>query len=127
MKARELVGSVIETVIKVVVTIVVVMAVYRFSVTAYDYGVRVFAEEPMSASPGESVTVVIPDGKSTKEVGDILEKNGLIRDANLFVIQEMLSGLEHGLAPGTYELNTAMTIGDMIKQMEAKENTSSDE
>ena len=45
----------------------------------------------------------------------MLVQRGLIRDAKLFVIQEKLSGLEEGLRPGTYDLNTAMTVEEMLE------------
>lgn len=47
----------------------------------------------------------------------MLEKKGLIRDALLFRIQEMLSAYKDELLPGTYELNTSMTTEEMMEIM----------
>ena len=115
MEGRQIAGAVVGTVIKVVVTAVFLMFVYRYAVEAYDYGYRIFGEEPMDAEPGRDVTVTIGEYDSTQDVAEMLMQRGLIRDAKLFVIQEKLSGLEEGLRPGTYDLNTAMTVEEMLE------------
>ena len=115
MEGRQVVGAVVGTVIKVVVTAVFLMFVYRYAVEAYNYGYRIFGEEPMDVEPGRDVTVTIGEHDSTQDVAEMLVQRGLIRDAKLFVIQEKLSGLEEGLRPGTYDLNTAMTVEEMLE------------
>ena len=115
MEGRQIAGAVVGTVIKVVVTAVFLMFVYRYAVVAYDYGYRIFGEEPMDAEPGRDVTVTIEEHDSTQDVAEMLMQRGLIRDAKLFVIQEKLSGLEEGIQPGTYDLNTAMKVEEMLE------------
>lgn len=115
MEGRQIAGTVVGTVIKVVVTAVFLMFVYRYAVEAYDYGYRIFGEEPMDAEPGRDVTVTIGEHDSTQDVAEMLMQRGLIRDAKLFVIQEKLSGLEEGIQPGTYDLNTAMKVEEMLE------------
>ena len=117
MRGGQIVGAVVETVIKVVVAAIVVMFIYRYSIMAYDYGYRIFGEEPVEAEPGRDISIQVADGDEAEDIGRMLEEKGLIRDANLFVIQEKLSGLEDGIAAGTYELNTAMTVGEMLDIM----------
>ena len=109
MNSKEVVISVFSTVFKIVLAIIIVMLVYKWSMTAYEYGQRVFNEPPMSAGSGRTVTFIVQEGDSAKEIGANLEKNGLIRDAALFRIQEMLSAYKGEMLPGTYELNTSMT------------------
>ncbi|MBR5316826.1 MAG: endolytic transglycosylase MltG [Lachnospiraceae bacterium] len=123
MNSKEVVVSIFSTVFKVVLAIIIVMLVYKWSMTAYDYGQRVFNEPPVSAGSGRTVTFVVKEGETAKEIGANLEKNGLIRDAALFRIQEMLSAYKGKLKPGTYELNTSMKTEEMmmIMSMEAEE------
>lgn len=123
MNSKEVVISVFSTVFKIVLAIIIVMLVYKWSMTAYEYGQRVFNEPPMSAGSGRTVTVVVNEGDTAKEIGAMLEKNGLIRDAALFRIQEMLSAYKDEMLPGTYELNTSMTTEEMmeIMSMQAEE------
>ena len=85
MEGRQIAGAVVGTVIKVVVTAVFLMFVYRYAVEAYDYGYRIFGEEPMDAEPGRDVTVTIEEHDSTQDVAEMLMQRGLIRDAKLFV------------------------------------------
>ena len=115
MNSKEVVISVFSTVFKVVLAIIIVMLVYKWSLSAYEYGQRVFNEPPMSAGSGRTITVVINQGDTTKDIARMLEKNGLIRDAELFIIQEMLSEYKDKMKPGTYELNTAMTTDEMME------------
>ena len=117
MNSKEVVISVFSTVFKIVLAIIIVMLVYKWSLLAYDYGQRVFNEPPMSAGSGRTVTIVVSEGDSAKEIGEKLEKNGLIRDAMLFRIQEMLSAYKDELQPGTYELNTSMTTEEIMEIM----------
>ena len=93
------------------------MLVYKGSATAYEYGKRVFNEPPVSAGTGRTVTFIVKEGESAKAIGANLEKSGLIRDAVLFRIQEMLSAYKDKMKPGTYELSTSMTTEEMMAIM----------
>ena len=117
MNSKEVVVSVFSTVFKVVLAIIIVMLVYKWSLTAYEYGQRVFNEPPMTAGDGRTVTIVVEEGDGAKEIGATLENHGLIRDAELFVIQEMLSAYKDKMKPGAYELNTSMTSDEMMAIM----------
>ncbi|MBO5094870.1 MAG: endolytic transglycosylase MltG [Lachnospiraceae bacterium] len=119
MGGKQIVGAVFGTVAKVVVAALVLMFIYRYSIVAYDYGYRIFGEEAVDEEPGRDVSVEILEEDSVEEIGQMLEEKGLIRDAKLFVIQEKLSGLENDIAPGAYELNTAMTVEEMLEIMTA--------
>lgn len=120
MNTRQMVTAVFGTVLKVVIAVLVIVFVYKAAVTAYDYGYRVFQEEPVSASPGMDVTVEITVGKSALQIGEILERKGLIRDARLFYIQNLLSHYKDELKPGVYTLNTSMTPEEMMEIMSAE-------
>lgn len=117
MKIKNLIGVVAGTVMKVVVYAAVIMFIWRAAYMAYDYGYRIFEEAPMSSGNGRVVTVTIPEDMSAKEMGTLLEQKGLIRDANLFILQYHLSEYKVDLLPGTFELSTAMTVDEMLKTM----------
>lgn len=117
MGGKQIVGTIVGTVMKVVIAALVLMFLYRYSIMAYDYGYRIFGEEPVDAEPGREVTVTVTESDSAEDIGALLEQKGLIRDAKLFVIQEKLSGLGTGIAAGSYELNTAMTVEEMLEIM----------
>jgi len=117
MNSKEMVTSIFATVFKVVLAIIIIMVVYKGSVTAYEYGQRVFNEPAVTTGSGRIIQVTIPEGSSAKEIGELLEKKGLIREGRLFLVQEMLSEYKDKLQPGTYELNTSMTTEEMMKIM----------
>lgn len=115
MKSKEVVISIFTAVFKIVVAIIIIMFVYKWSLVAYEYGTRVFNEPPMSMGEGRTVTVEIEKGATVSEIGLLLEKKGLIRDAGLFRIQEMLSAYKDKLQAGTYELKTSMTTEEIMR------------
>ncbi|MGN1315276.1 MAG: endolytic transglycosylase MltG [Lachnospiraceae bacterium] len=119
MNSKEIVVSIFATTFKVVLAIIIVMLVYKGSVTAYEYGQRVFNEPPVTGGSGRTIRVTIVEGSTAEEIGAELEKKGLIRDRRLFQLQELLSEYRNKLQSGTYELNTSMTAEEMMAIMAA--------
>ena len=63
----------------------------------------------------------IPEGESTKEIAEALEKKGLINDAGIFVVQEKLSEYKDMIKPGSYQLSTSMSAVEMLSIMRSGE------
>ncbi len=125
MNTKQIVTAVAGVVLKLAVAIAVVVLIYKGATMAYDYGYRIFQEPPVAEAPGYDIEVQITMGKSALEIGELLEQKGLIRDANLFYIQNLLSHYKGELNPGVYTLNTSMTMQEMMEVMatEAEETT----
>lgn len=119
MDIKQIIGSILETCIKIAAVIFVVMFVYNTSVKAYDYGYRVFAEEPMTFGEGRTISIYVKSEDSVKDIGENLQEKGLIRDANLFYVQELLSEYHGKIQPGIYDLNTSMKPEEMMAVMSA--------
>ena len=119
MKARCLITAAVATIVKVVVLAAVVVFIVRGASKAYDFGYRVFADEPISVSGGRTITVGISENMSVKDIALMLEEKGLIEDADLFVVQELLSAYHGELRPGIYDLGTDMTATQMMEIMSA--------
>ena len=117
MKVKYLIGAVVETIVKVVVLAAIVMFVLKTSTAAYDFGYRVFADEPVSVTGGRTITVGISEEADIKDIAAMLEEKGLIADADLFVVQELLSAYHGEIIPGIYDLSTAMTAEEMLSIM----------
>lgn len=117
MNGKQIIFAVIGTVTKVVIAAVVLMFVYRYAIAAYDCGYRLFGEAAVDEEPGREVSLVVSEEDGTEEIGRKMEQKGLIRDSWLYVVHEKLSDLDDGIAPGTYELNTAMTVEEMVEIM----------
>ena len=74
----------------------------------------------MDVGEGRTISVSIGNADSAKEVGEMLQERGLIRDATLFRIQELLSENHGKIRPGIYDLTTAMTAQEMLEVIAAK-------
>ncbi len=119
MSIKEVIGSVFELIVKVVALVFAVTYIIKAATASYEYGYRVFTEEPVSEGEGRTISVSVEEPVSAKDVGQMLEERGLIRDANLFVIQELLSENHDKIQPGIYDLSTAMTAEEMLEVMSA--------
>lgn len=115
MKASHVFNAIFSIILKVVVVVGSILVIYRGATTAYDYGYRLFTEPPVSEGTGREVTVSITSGKKAKEVGELLESKGLIRDAKLFYMQELFSDYHGKIKPGIYTLNSSMTAEEILK------------
>lgn len=119
MSIKEVIGSTFELVVKVVFLVFAVTYIIRAATASYEYGYRVFTEAPVSEGEGRTISVSVEEPVSVKDIGVMLEERGLIRDANLFVIQELLSENHGKIQPGIYDLSTAMTAEEMLSVMSA--------
>lgn len=113
-KIKDIVLSVFSIAVKVIIVIIAAMFIYKYALIAFDYGHRIFSEEPMATGEGRKVTVTIGSDMDVNDIGQLLENKGLIRDAKLFVLQERLSECHDKIQPGEYELTTAMTAEEMM-------------
>lgn len=107
------------------VMLLVVAGLVKLGSFCYDFGYRVFTEAPVDEKPGEDVVVQITADMSEREIGQMLEDEGLIYDGTLFYAQLRLSAYSGDLLPGIYTLNTSMTAKDMMAVMatETEEST----
>lgn len=117
MKITDVIVAVCGTIIKIALAIVVVVAIYRGSLKAYEYGYRIFEEPPVSSGEGYTITVNITKDMTATEMGTMLADKGLIRDEKLFVLQYMFSEFKDDLLPGEHDLSTAMTVEEMMEEM----------
>ena len=114
MKIKEFAYSFLGTVIRIVILIVLAIVIFKIGGKAYEFGFRIFTEEPMSEAPGRDVQITVSKSDKMKDVAELLEEKGLIRDATLFRIQSKFSLYDGDLKPGIYTLNTSMTAEEMF-------------
>ena len=81
--------------ITVLFCVLVVCGLYQVGLKCYDFGYRV--------------------DMGTKELAELLEEKGLVRDNRLFYLQAKLSGFD--LKPGVYKVSTAMTARELMAAM----------
>ena len=117
METKNIVSAVFSAMLKVIIAVLVVIWVYKGAITGYNFGYRIFKQEPMSFGEGRAVTVTITENMSPKQMGELFLQKGLIDDTTLFMAQYYLSEFSKNLIPGTYELSTAMTVEEMMEVM----------
>lgn len=113
MNLRKTAIMIFRITLKMVILAALVAVFYVVCVKTFEYGGDIFSEEPMdSYGKGEDVVVTIPVDTTAGELGNILEENGLIKDANMFKIQAFLYDLT--ITPGTYTFSTENNVEDII-------------
>ena len=114
MDVKQLLGAIGAMLVKIVLSAAAIIIVFQLAVAAYDFGFNLFADIPMDEGEGRTVSVVISENQDTMDIAKMLEEKGLIRDAKMFFVQEKLSDYKDQTVSGTYELNTAMSIEEML-------------
>lgn len=122
METKDLVSTVVRTVVKYAVIAAVILLIYYGATTCYDYGYRIFMEPAMTTEENaQIVEVTVPADMSPKEIGELFEFAGLVRDGKLFTLQYYLSEFRKDVQPGTFHLSTAMTAEELMEAMTVTE------
>ena len=118
MKHRQSILEWIVTIVKWVIVVILIMFFIKEAKVAYQLGYDIFAQEAMAEEGmGTTVSVTITEGMSVKQIGELLEEQGLIKDATVFPFQERFSSYHDEIKPGIYELSTEMTVDEMLEIM----------
>jgi UPF0755 protein len=73
--------------------------------------------QPFAGEAGDRVRVTIPKEASVGEIGDLLDKRGVVANGALFEVRATLGGDRGDLKPGAYELREDMSYGDAIESL----------
>ena len=118
MNVKQLLGAIGAMLFKIVLSAAIIILVFKLAVAAYDFGFNLFADIPIDEEgSGRTVNVIISENLDSMDIGQMLEEKGLIRDAKMFYIQEKLSDYKGMITAGTYELNTAMSVEEMLEMI----------
>lgn len=79
------------------------------------FGIYEYQISPVSDS-SEKVTLEIPTGTSTKEIGKLLKESGLIRNQDFFVLYVKLNG-KSSLKASTYEFSPNMGLEKIVNAL----------
>lgn len=116
-----------KKIIKILVYVFILLVVVLAGKTAYEFGHDIFDQEPADTeASAQEVTVTITAEMSVYEIGKVLESKGLVEQPRVFWVQEKLSDYSGEIKPGTYVLNTAQTVDEMLKIMSSEETEEED-
>ena len=76
MNFKQLTITLGTIIVKVVVAYFIIINVAKYAATAYDFGFRIFTEEPMTGQPGITYNVTITEETTPKQVANALEEYG---------------------------------------------------
>lgn len=108
----------IQGILRILVYILLAVLLVYLGKQAYSIGYQVVDTSPVAKENGVDITVVITDDMSVMDIGKLLRDWGLIdEDPISFLIQETVSEYHNKILPGTYVLNTGMTIDKMLETM----------
>ena len=83
------------------------------------FGLR-YAEsalQPVDPSSKQYMSVQIPDGANTQEIGSVLEKSGVIKNGLVFTLYVKYKNYNE-LKSGYYNLQKSMSVEDVIKELQ---------
>jgi UPF0755 protein len=70
--------------------------------------------QPFSGDGGDRIRVTIPKQAGVSEIGDTLDRRGVVPSSALFSLRARLAGRSGDLKPGAYTLREDMSYGDVL-------------
>lgn len=123
MDVNKALFSFIKVAFSVMVALLVIYGAIKLCTVAYDYGCRLYTEPAMEEEPGKDVLVQIKEDMPNREIAELLQEKGLVRDSRLFYVQLTLSGYKDSIVPGVYTLNTSMEPRELMAALSPETET----
>jgi uncharacterized YceG family protein len=76
--------------------------------------------QPFTGSGSGSVAVTIPKGDGTREIGDLLARDGVVDSGFFFFVRAVLDGDRSKLLPGTFHLRRGMSYAAALSALTAR-------
>lgn len=116
MKLKKISSWILGFSIRMVVILLLVSLLYVVCGKAFNFGTAIFSEEGVAkAGEGLEVKINIPTGSTSREVGEILHSEGIIKDVNIFVIQMFI--YQGKVNSGVYSFNTENSPEEIIEKI----------
>ena len=109
-KQRGIAGKIVSWIVGILVVLVVLMGVMGYQ---YIHS----SLQPLNANSTKKVEVKIPIGSSNKQIGDILEKNNIIKSGIVFDYYVKTNKVGNFKA-GYYQLSPSMTLDEIAKKLQ---------
>ena len=127
MSLKQVFIALLNMIFRLAISCAVVVAIYRAAMYSYHFGYMVFADATMEVSPGRDVSVIVEMDDEIMDIGETLERRGLISDAKIFFVQALLLEYKDEITPGEYTLNTSMTPEQMLEVLASAAEEESEE
>lgn len=100
--------------LSIIFYILVIFAISKACTATYGFMYQIFGEVSVQNAPGTDLEFTISEGESTMSVASRLEYGKIVVNKYSFYIRAKLDTAGAGILPGTYELNTSMTYGEIL-------------
>jgi len=117
MKKQGTMLTVVLILLRLSIFVMIVIGMYELGRFSYTFGYGIVSDTAMEPEPGRDVKVSFTDDVTAKSLAKLLERRGLVKDADVFCIQLKINKYEEKLEPGDYVLNTSMTPTQMMQVM----------
>ncbi len=114
--ANKISSAVIQVALRVIIYTIVIMLFVIIVRQAYSFGYSLYAAGPVDESPGTDKTFTVDEGTGGFACMKELEQSGLISSRYAALFQEFF--YQYDVTPGTYTLNTSMTIKEILEQLD---------
>lgn len=107
-----------EVAAKRIASTIVVIFLLALAITGYvGYSYVKSSLGPIDSNAAKVIQVEIPEGSSTKEIGNILVKNKLIKNATIFNYYSKLKSYNN-FQSGFYNLDQSMSVDELAKALQ---------
>jgi cell division protein YceG involved in septum cleavage len=119
--AKQVSHVIIQIALTVIILTGIAMLFYTGIRKGYEVGYSLIGSSAVAEAPGTDRLFVVEEGMSKSECMSDLKKAGLIRDSYVALFQEWFYELE--IYPGTYTLNTSMTVREILETLNQEPET----
>lgn len=117
MKTQKAMLSAGIGILRLAILILVIVGVWRIGEVSYLYCYSIVADVAVDEAPGRDVRVTVDAGMKPKKLASLLEKKGLVEDADIFYFQMKINKYDDRIKEGDYVLNTSMTPRELMKRI----------
>ncbi len=117
-KVRPVVKFIIRVLLNITVLVVAYFAITTVGKYFFERAYEIAMKPPPEERSRKEVVLTVKDGSSTREIAELLSKNELIDNVDLFLLSTSLKGLDGKLKSGTYHFNSRMDEDEMLILMQ---------
>ncbi len=114
MDGQKVVLSLMLFIMRLAIGAFVIAGLYYVGEYAYGYGYNVVSNTAAEKAPGRDVSISLSSSMTEEDSAKYLERAGLVKDADIFLVQLKLNKYDKKIQPGVYVLNTAMTPKEIM-------------
>ena len=123
----EIIGYAARTVKRLAIFVLAAVVIAGVALICYDSAYAFVRTDPYETYDPEAevVTIDIPEGSTSREIGELLKENGLIENVLLFRLKAKLTGAENSFQYGVYKIIRGMPDEQIMEVLKegAKEET----